>query len=156
MKHGSPSSLPPWQCRNCAISKLCPTKKRINNHDRNHDANIHKVETLVRNQISFPRKKPSPIQRDREKLNVSVVIIFIRGVYGIEKDHFAPWDFHGESKINEYGFVRYLQQSGLIGVKYTKSFITVNWLYDSTIFSRCGENREMRWRDICGRRSGDH
>ena len=26
----------------------------------------------------------------------------------------------------------------------------------SRIFSRCGENREMRWRDIRGRRSGDH
>jgi hypothetical protein len=53
-------------------------------------ADIHKAGALVRNQISFPRKKPSPIQSDREKLNVSVVIIFIRGVYGIEKDHFVP------------------------------------------------------------------
>ena len=53
-------------------------------------ADIHKAGALVPNQISFPRKKPSPVQKYTEKLNVSVVIIFIRGVYGIEKDHFVP------------------------------------------------------------------
>jgi hypothetical protein len=31
------------------------------------------------------RKNPSPIQNDREKLSVSVVIIFIRAVYGTER-----------------------------------------------------------------------
>ena len=46
-------------------------------------------------------------------------------------------DFHGECdrpKINVV--IRYLKQSSLIGVKYTKSFMTVNWLYDITVVVR--------------------
>ena len=40
----------------------------------------------MRNQKILPRNSPSPAQSDRGIINVNEVIVWIRGVYGIEND----------------------------------------------------------------------
>ena len=40
----------------------------------------------MRNQKILPRNNPSPAQSDRGLINVNEVIVWIRGVYGIEND----------------------------------------------------------------------
>jgi hypothetical protein len=104
----------------------------------------------MRNQKILPRNNPSPAQSDRGIINVNEVIIWIRGVYGIENDGYAPWSLSEENPMqqkdksdHEKGSStnNFWSEYNTLRILWTKldHEKKVNWLYDITVAHRKNE-----------------